>query len=110
MSKSASQKAGEKLLELGLICDCTASMGSWIERAKTTLKGIISNVVASCAGKLDVRVSFVGYRDHKDSNRFEILDFSTDLEKVKDFISNCRATGGADIPEDLAGGLRKCLD
>ena len=85
-------------------------MGSWIERAKTTLKGIISNVVASCAGKLDVRVSFVGYRDHKDSNRFEILDFSTDLEKVKDFISNCRATGGADIPEDLAGGLRKCLD
>ena len=85
-------------------------MGSWIERAKTTLKGIISNVVESCAGKLDVRVSFVGYRDHKDSDRFEIQEFTTDLDKVNAFISNCRASGGADIQEDLAGGLRKCLD
>lgn len=27
-----------KLLELGLLLDCTSSMGSWIERAKTTLQ------------------------------------------------------------------------
>jgi len=37
--KSGANKAkdGKKLLELGLLLDCTSSMGSWIERAKKTL-------------------------------------------------------------------------
>lgn len=30
-------KGKEKLLELGLLCDCTSSMMSWIDRAKKTL-------------------------------------------------------------------------
>lgn len=54
-----------KLLELGLICDVTGSMQSWIDRAKDTLKQIIQNVQDSCAD-LRVRVCFVGYRDHGD--------------------------------------------
>jgi hypothetical protein len=34
----------DKLLEVCLILDCTASMSSWIERSKNTLKGIIKSV------------------------------------------------------------------
>jgi hypothetical protein len=32
------------------------------------------------------------------------------LEKVKNFISGVRASGGGDTPEDVVGGLKKCLD
>ena len=39
--KGATTKGGSKLLELGLLLDCTSSMGSWIERAKTTLQSIV---------------------------------------------------------------------
>lgn len=110
-SNTTSSESGEKqLLELGLLLDCTGSMCSWIERAKTTLKEIISNVVQSCDGNLDVRVCFVGYRDHCDKKRFEIMPFTSDIDKVKTFISGVNATGGGDFPEDVVGGLRKCLD
>jgi hypothetical protein len=85
-------------------------MSSWIDRAKTTLKEIIDNVIKSCEGKLDVKVCFIGYRDHCDSKRFEIQDFTDNIEDVKTFISKCNAEGGGDFPEDVVGGLRKCLD
>lgn len=52
------------LLEVGLLCDCTSSMFSWIDRAKKTLIQIMENLVASCDGNLKVRVCFIGYRDH----------------------------------------------
>jgi len=85
-------------------------MCSWIDRAKKTLKEIITNVVDSCDGKLKVRVCFVGYRDHCDTQRFSIKDFSDDIESVKNFIHGVQAIGGGDFPEDVVGGLRKCLD
>jgi len=107
-SKTTTKKSDKQLLELGLLCDCTSSMWSWIDRAKQTLKEIITNVVSSTSG-LDVRVSFVGYRDHCDSQRFSIQPFSNDIDKVKNFIANVNATGGGDTPEDLTGGLNECL-
>ena len=77
---------GSKILDLCLVLDCTASMGSWIERSKATLKTIIGNVKAQNEG-LTVRASFVGYRDITDRDRFDIKDFTEDLDAVKDFIS-----------------------
>lgn len=80
--------------------DCTASMGSWIQRSKETLQGIIQNVKKEHAG-LHVRVAFVGYRDIRDQNRFAIHEFSSDLDKVSKFIGTMSAQGGADFPEDV---------
>ena len=102
--------AGKKFLDLGLIIDCTSSMYSWIDRAKETLKTIIDNVMASCDGNLKVRVSFVGYRDHCDKNRFAIKGFTEDIQAIKEYIQATPAEGGGDAPEDVVGGLRKCLD
>ena len=85
-------------------------MISWIERAKKTLIEIVKNVVESCEGKLKVRVSFVGYRDHCDSERFSIKDFTDNIEDVTKFINTVQAIGGGDFPEDVVGGMRKCLD
>ena len=83
-----------------LLMDCTSSMSSWIERSKNTLKQIIDHVKTENKG-LKVRVCFVGYRDIRDSNRFTCLPFTDDIEAVKVFISNTRAEGGADMPEDV---------
>jgi len=72
--------------------DCTSSMSSWIQKAKATLIEIIDKVVEECKeeGNLKVRVSFVGYRDIKDTHRFTVLPFSEDIQKVRSFIN---ATG-----------------
>jgi hypothetical protein len=79
-----------KILELCLLLDCTGSMGSWIERSKTTLKEIIQSVKKE-NDSLVVRVCFVGYRDIGESNRFDIFQFSEDLDAAVKFISSMRA-------------------
>jgi hypothetical protein len=107
-AKRAKTSSSGKVLDLALLLDCTASMASWIERSKTTLKAIIDNVVASSQG-LKVRATFIGYRDFGDQKRFEIQPFTEDIQKVREFISKCSATGGNDMPEDVAGGLKQCL-
>ena len=58
---------------------------------------------------LTTRVAFIGYRDIKDSKRFEIIEFTENVHSVRGFISKLVATGGGDAPEDVAGGLDKAL-
>lgn len=89
--------------------DCTGSMGSWIERSKNTLKGIIQSVKTDYEN-LNVKVSFVGYRDVQDKNRFDVFDFSEDLDAVTKFIAKMAANGGGDAPEDVQGGLNQALN
>lgn len=84
-------------------------MSTWISRSKDTLKEIIDNV-KSVNPDLTVRVSFVGYRDIKDAQRFSILEFTDDINQVKNFISGVSATGGGDFPEDVQGGFHKALN
>lgn len=69
--------------------------------------------MVSSTEDLKVRVSFIGYRDHGINPRFEIQPFSEDITLVKNFIANVKAYSGSgdlDWPEDVVGGLRKCLD
>lgn len=88
--KIAPTSDGKKTLEMCLLCDCTGSMASWIERSKDTLAGIIKNVKDEHGG-LTVRVSFVGYRDVQDRPRFEIFEFSEDLDACAKFIATMSA-------------------
>lgn len=91
--------------------DCTSSMSSWIKKAKETLNKIIDQIIEECKeeGNLKVRVCFVGYRDIKDGERFTIKPFTDDVNAIKTFIANTGASGGADEPEDLQGGLKLAL-
>lgn len=88
-------------------------MKPWINRAKETLGEIIDNVVAESKEEgenpLLVRVCFIGFRDHKDDQRFSISPFTEDIKVIKDFMNDCIAEGGKDIPEDVVGGLKMCL-
>jgi hypothetical protein len=97
-------------LDLVLICDCTGSMGSWMKRAKETLHDIIKNVLNAHEG-LTIRISFVGYRDFCDGARqFAILNFTENVQSVKDFIDKEPATGGGDMPEDVVGAYIKVTE
>lgn len=90
--KTASKvSSGKNILELGLLLDCTSSMGSWIERSKSTLIEIMNNVKASCDGQLDIRVAFIGYRDHCDAERFTVKSFTENIEEMRDFIAKVNA-------------------
>ena len=80
--KTAKSREGQKSLDLCLILDCTSSMGAWIERSKNTLKEIIDHVISANSG-VSVRASFVAYRDIDDVNRFDVLDFTDDINAVK---------------------------
>lgn len=109
LSRSASKASkSSKTLDLCLLLDCTGSMSSWIQRSKDTLKEIIDNV-KSDNPDLDVRVCFVGYRDIQDKPRFSIHEFTTDLDKIKKYISGVNASGGGDFPEDVQGGFHEAL-
>lgn len=92
-------------LDLCLLMDCTSSMQEWIERSKETLHEIINNVKSENEA-LVVRVCFVGYRDIKDTERFCVKPFTENLDEIKAFISNVKADGGRDWPEDVQGGLQ----
>lgn len=98
-------------LEIALVMDCTSSMDSWIQKAKNTLNEIVDSIVDECKkeGNLKVRVSFVGYRDIKDDERFRVLPFTDEINSVRSFIADSKAYGGGDLPEDLQGGLKLAL-
>lgn len=97
-----------KTLDLCLLMDCTSSMQEWIDRCKNHLNQIIDNFKAQHSD-MCVRVSFVGYRDILDTERFCVKAFTEDLTSVKQFISKVVADGGRDWPEDVQGGLNKAL-
>ena len=96
-------------LDLMFIVDCTGSMLSWIVAVKKELKNIIQYILDNNP-YADIKVSFVGYRDIKDAERFDIFDFSSDTDACVTFIDQVNATGGGDLPEDMAGGLSKGLN
>lgn len=82
-----------------------------MNRAQETLKEIIEKVVNECKeeGDVKVRVCFIGYRDYTDRHRFSHIEFTDNVESVKDFIKNQRADGGGDEAEDVQGGLKLTL-
>ena len=58
---------------------------------------------------MTVRVAFVAYRDITDAIRFDIFEFTDDIDSIKSAIQKQSATGGGDFPEDVQGGFNKAL-
>ena len=109
MGGHAAGGSGEAVLGIDLcfLLDCTSSMGSWISTAKEQLFKVVANAKASF--KCPIRVAYVGYRDFYDTPRFDIKDFVSEehMPEMHNFIASSSAQGGADWPEDVAGGLHK---
>ena len=97
-------------LDLLILLDCTGSMGSCMAKVKDDIKGLVDNISGRMAN-MQIRLCFVGYRDHGDNEkRFAIEPFTTDVNKFKAKIAGEPATGGADGPEDVHGGIKVALE
>ena len=96
-------------LDILFLCDCTGSMQPYINKVKEELKNII-NFILENNPYANIKISFIGYRDIKDIKRYEIIDFTSDIDLIRDFIGKIIADGGGDLPEDLTGALKKVLE
>lgn len=57
-----------------------------------------------------IRIAIVGYKYHEDSCNIQYLDFTLETDQVLSFLNQLHATGGADAPEDVLGGIRQSLN
>ena len=91
-------------VDVCLCMDVTGSMQAWIDAARGTVMESVGRLRERMPSSR-FRLAFVGYRDVHDVNRFEVRDFSEDVAALTAFIHSVTASGGADTPEDVAGGL-----
>ena len=96
-------------IDIQILMDITGSMDSYLSEAKTLLKKLVSDLIHNFMG-LTVRISFIGYRDIdrnlKEEENVDI-DFTEQHEYIKNRIEDCKASGGGDTCEDVAGALEK---
>ncbi len=95
-------------LDLAFLIDTTGSMGGEIAEAKKRIRDIVAALQAARAGET-IRTAVVAYRDQGDDYVVKSSDFSTSVEKTYDFLSQLRAGGGGDGPEDVLTGLNVAL-
>ena len=93
----------ELSIDLCLVMDLTASMGSWMAASKMHLANILASLKKETqVGK--IRVSFLGYRDWEDTGRLVCHDF-VDIGSVEDnllpLMRHQMPSGGGDMEEDV---------
>jgi len=94
-------------VDVELVLDCTSSMVPWIKIAKEQLLNIFEDVKKDFP-HADIRVGFVGYRDVCDRPyEFEFVNLTHNHQAVVDKLAMTEAFGGGDIPENVAGAIRK---
>lgn len=97
--------------ELALVMDITGSMSSQLEEAQFMLGTILRTLNHSTLPKgFYQRSAWLGYRDLQDQEPFHLKDFSTDPSVISRYIQKTIATGGGDIPEDVAGAMYLLLN
>lgn len=79
-------------------------MWKWIKEAKEKVIEI-SNEIKKQYPTSKLRMSFIGYRDFVDQVMFEKFIFSEDIPAMQQFISNVKADGGGDPPENVFGAF-----
>ena len=89
-------------LDLLFIIDITGSMSSYINEIKKNIISIINGIIDKCPG-IDINLGFIGYRDFYED--YYNIDFTQNHEQLKSMINEAHASGGGDIPEDVAFAL-----
>jgi hypothetical protein len=87
-------------VKLAFVLDCTASMGPWIEEAKTKMGEIVQNVRKE-HNHAAFQVGLVAYRDYGDEESLRVLDFATP-NSMMGALQDVFAEGGDDSAEDVA--------
>ncbi len=91
--------------DLAFVVDTTASMGSFIDAAKTHMINMIDKLRKESS--VDIQLGLVEYRDHppQDSMVYRHYPFTSDMKQVRKDITNLRVAGGGDGPEAVFDGI-----
>ena len=98
-------------IDIMFIMDLTGSMGGFLSEAKRNIKKITEEISDHNPGST-IRLSFIGYRDFdnkEDIRKYEIINFTEDIENIISTIKKYECYGGGDQPEDIAGALNQAL-
>lgn len=104
--QSRKSKVETKTVDVCIGMDVTASMGPYLRASRDTVLEAF-DTLRTMHPECVFRLSFVAYRDIGDKIPFEVVPFTENMESVRDQISAITASGGDDIPEDVAGALEK---
>ena len=98
-------------LDLLFIMDITGSMGPYVNQAKNNIIDIINRIVNDCPG-IDINLGFIGYRDFEEEITGDVVDieFTKNHTELKNEINSVEASGGGDLPEDVAWAFEKALN
>ena len=94
-------------LDLLFIMDLTGSMKSYIDETKKNLIYIMKRIIDQSPG-IDINLGFIGYRDIYEE--YIDLDFTKEHSFIENQISDVIASGGGDIPEDVAWAFERALN
>ena len=97
----------ETSLDLLFIMDCTGSMSPYIKEAKNNILSIINRIINDCPG-IDINLGFIGYRDFYEE--YTDINFTQNHSYLKNIINEVYASGGEDLPEDVAFALELALN
>ena len=103
-----SSKSLKSQADIAFIVDATGSMSDEIDFLKSDLEDIISKT-ASVRPGMAIRTAALFYRDKGDEYVTRHSNFTENLEKTRDFVSEQRASGGGDYPEAVHTALERML-
>ncbi|KAH7257929.1 hypothetical protein BKA59DRAFT_451969 [Fusarium tricinctum] len=92
------------------LIDTTYSMQWYIQETKNEIRSIIREVKGAFLNEANVRIAIVAYKDHNNDQNIEFLDFNDSVDEVHSFLTNLDLGSGADIPEDVLGGIQKAIN
>lgn len=96
----------KKELDIAFIVDCTLSMGPYIENVRNSIREIVEEIKQG--ETIDTRLALVEYRDHAPQDETFVTqthDFTSSVDEMKQWLDECVASGGGDLPEAVADAL-----
>lgn len=103
----AMKTLNDRLLEIVIVLDCTASMGPSMRTVKNSLLELTKKLqcyFVNGAGD-NLLIGFVGYRDHHDTTPLVKFPLTSNVNRLQQLIQKLKPEGGGDEPENVAGGF-----
>jgi len=92
-------------VDIMFVVDTTGSMSDELEYLKVELQDVIERVKKENSNQLDIRMSGNYYRDNGDKYVVRSFDFTSNIDKVIEQMSNQVADGGGDYEEAVVEAL-----
>ncbi len=86
-------------IDVSITFDTTGSMYPCLTQVRRYIREVINRLFKDIP---DLRISIIAHGDYCDASRYyvtKILDFSTDVTQIENFVNNVGPTHGGDFPE-----------